>query len=215
MKADFALGPVKVRLEVLPIVVGVALLSNWKYGLGLFAAICAHEVGHAFAGQIFGSKAPLVLQVTGGASYVRDLSVRRAQLIILAAGPVASGIFAALAIFAGPEFFYSAIVWTIYQLMFFPPLDGGQMLRIVLASRGVSATLAWRLGWILGLLVVVGLVLVDSRNLQSVVLLTGMALILGRAESGYVRHLDAYALWERGDHRGVLGRTKNLPQYLD
>lgn len=215
MKADFALGPIKVRLEVLPIVIGVALLSSWKYGLGLFAAICAHEAGHALAAQLFGGKIPLTLQMTGGGNYLRDLGARRAELIVLIAGPIASGLFAALSIFAGPEFFYSAAVWTVYQLMLFPPLDGGQILRIILASRGVSATIAWRAGWVLGILTSILLVWLDSNYLQPVVLLSGMALILGRGESGYVRHLDAYALWEKQDHRGVLDRVMKLPQYLD
>jgi hypothetical protein len=97
----------------------------------------------------------------------------------------------------------------------FPPLDGGQILRLALQDRNVGATFAWRLGWALGFLAAIVLVLIDSTNLQPVVLLTGMALILGRGESGYVRHVDAYALWEKGDHRGVLARVKKLPEYLD
>jgi hypothetical protein len=215
MRSDFALGPIKVRLEVLPIVIGIALLSNWKYGLGLFAAICAHECGHAIAAQIFGGKSALTLQMTGGTNYIRDLAARRAQILTLLAGPVASAFFAALAILAGPEFFYAAAVWTVYQLMPFPPLDGGQILRIILLSRGIGATFAWRLGWISGLLLAAAIVGLDSNNLQAVVLLSGMAVILGRGESGYVRHLDAYALWEKQDHRGVLDRVMKLPQYLD
>lgn len=215
MRSDFALGPIKIRLEVLPIAIGVAILSSWQYGLALFAAIGAHEVGHAFAAQIFGSKAPLVFQMTGGGSYVRDLPARRAQILVLLAGPIGSAIFAGLSIFAGREFFYTAMVWTIYQLMPFPPLDGGQILRIILSARGLGATLAWRIGWVLGFLLAIGLVLIDSTNLQPVVLLSGMALILGRAEAGYVRHLDAFALWEKGDRQGVLARVKKLPEYLD
>lgn len=216
MKSDFALGPIRVRLEVLPIVLGVGLLSgSWQYALAFLASIAIHEVGHAFAAQLYGSRAPLTLQLTGGGSYVRELPSVQSKIFVLLAGPIASAIFAALSIFAGPEFFYVAMVWAVYQSMPFPPLDGGQILRIILSERGVGATFAWRLGWLLGFAIAVGLVLLDSNNLQPVVLLSGMALILGRGESGYVRHLDAYALWEKGEHRALLARVKNVPQYLD
>lgn len=216
MTSDFALGPIRVRLEVLPIVIGVGVLSgSWQYALALFASIAVHEVGHAFAAQLYGSRAPLTLQMTGGGSYVRDLPLARVKILVLLAGPIASAIFAGLAIFAGPEFFYTAIVWAIYQAMPFPPLDGGQILRILLSQGGIGATFAWRIGWVLGFAVAVGLVLIDSNYLQPVVLLSGMALILGRGESGYVRHLDAYALWERGEHRALLAQVKNPPRYLD
>jgi Zn-dependent protease len=216
MTSDVTLGPIRLRLELVPIIAGIAFVSSPSLALSFLLAIFVHELGHSLVARKLGITTPkIILQVTGGGSYIREVSEPRRRILVLLAGPAASTFLSAVALVARSEdLFYAATVWSVYQLMPFPPLDGGQLLRIVLARRIESATLAWRLGWILGISIAVTFVLIDFGNLQPVVLLTGMALVLGRAESGYVRHLDAYAAWKRGDHRTVVNLANRVPEYL-
>ncbi|MCK6551719.1 M50 family metallopeptidase, partial [Myxococcota bacterium] len=190
--------------------------------LGFFVAIAVHELGHFGAARALHLGAPkLVLQLGGGSTYVRDTLDPRAKILTLLAGPAASFVASLVALLVARlglpgagDVWFALLLWTIYQLMPFPPLDGGLLLRLVLAGR-FGATLPWRLGWVLGLLISIGLVALDSALLQPVVLLAGLAIILGRAESGYVRHLDAYEAWQRGDHKTVVRLVEKLPDYLE
>jgi hypothetical protein len=144
-------------------------------------------------------------------------------LIVVLAGPMVSvaGAVALLAVSrsglsrSGQAFVYASMVWGAYQLSPYPALDGGQAIRAIFASRSKSATLLWRLQWLAGLLTSISIAYLFPSFLEEVVLLSGLALILGRAESGYVRHLDAYAAWERGDHKAVIELVRRLPDYLD
>lgn len=222
VSTDLSLGPVTLRLELVPITLGLAFVSGPVEALGFFAAIAVHEGGHWLAARALGLRAPkLVLQLGGGGSYIRETLDPRAKILTLLAGPAASFVFALLlfglmvaGVPGAGALWFAATLWTLYQLMPFPPLDGGLLLRLVLAGR-FGATLPWRLGWALGLAISVGLVVVDNALLQPVVLLAGLAIILGRAESGYVRHLDAYEAWQRGDHARVVRLVDRLPDYLE
>jgi Zn-dependent protease len=193
-------------------------------------ALFAHESAHYFmAVGVGGASAPLTLQVTGGGSYVRSIDSKAKTIMVLAAGPVASALLAVLALnlrlfvfeetplFSGffGALFYASAIWTIYQLTPFPPLDAGQILRVALAPKYMGATAAWRVGWALGFVAAGAWVLFDVKNAEPAVLLTGMALILGRAEAGYVRHLDAYAAWEKRDYKRVIELVQRVPDYLD
>lgn len=225
---DLSLGPLKVRLELLPIAVGLWAAAGAAMAASFLIAILVHETAHWAAARVLAPDRPkLTLQLTGGGSYVREIDRARARAAILGAGPIAGAALALSALAIAPlaaggplqpfvrELFYVSAVWTAYQLMPFPPLDGGQLLRLVLEPRIKSATTVWRLEWVLGFILAAVLVLVDLHNLTPVVLLTGIALILGRGESGYVRHLDAYSAWKRGDHARVLELIRKLPDYLE
>lgn len=227
MTTDFSIGRVRVRLELVPIILGIAVIVHWEIALAFLVAILVHEAAHWGLARALGAPStPLILQVTGGGSYVRSIESTKKKIAVLAVGPVASGVATLLAllaaIFGGPSIgkhagflFYASAVWTMYQLTPFPPLDGGQILRVLLAPRFMSATTAWRTGWAAGFIVAAAWVLADVSYAQPVVLLVGMALILGRGEAGYVRHLDAYAAWEKGDHAKVIRLVKKVPDYID
>jgi Zn-dependent protease len=224
---DFSIGRVRVRLEVVPIILGIAVIVHWEIALAFLVAVVLHEAAHwGVARALGGPSQSLILQVTGGGSYIRAIESTKKRIAVLAAGPMASGAATLLAllaaIFGGPSigkhasfFFYANAVWTMYQLTPFPPLDGGQILRVLLAPRFTSATTAWRVGWAAGFVVAGAWVLVDLSYAQPVILLVAMALILGRGEAGYVRHLDAYAAWEKGDHAKVIRLVKKVPDSID
>lgn len=227
MRSDITLGSVKVRLELIPILLFIALLSGVRLATAILFAIFVHEAGHFGAARLLGARdQKLVLQMTGAGSYVRNLESRGRKTLVLLAGPL-SGVVLSGAAYGltelgqediaafGRDVLYAAVLWTGFQLSAFPPLDGGQILQLLLSPRLFSATAAWRMGWGLGLGAAIVVVLIDPAWLEPVILLTGMALILGRADSGYVRHVDAYAAWSRGDHAKVLQLVRRVPDYLD
>lgn len=219
--SDISLAGVTIRLELLPIAVAIALLSGVDVALALAIALLVHELGHLAAARAAGARASrLTLQLGGGGAYARPLESSGLRIAVLAAGPAATALLAAAACVSPlPAFLrqvpWAAAVWSVYQLAPFPPLDGGRILQLALEGRGVSATRIWFLGWALGAGLAVLIVVLDGRQLAPVVLLSGIALILGRAEAGYVRHVDAYAAWERGDHRAVIAVVRRLPDYLE
>lgn len=219
MLDDFAIGPVRIRIDFPLLVVGVGLVSDWPLAAGFGVAILLHELGHGLGLRLVGQPFRLLLHVGGGGSYVHRLESVRARSIVLASGVVLGFLPSLLAqlVLTPPwrgSVTYAAVVWTVFQVSPFPPLDGGLLLRQFLARRLGSATLAWRLGWVLGFAFAIILVTVDFRMLVPVVYLTGMTVILGRTEAGYVRHLDAFEAWERGEYRGVIDQVKAVPEYL-
>lgn len=211
----FVVGPIEVRFDFLLVVAGVSFVSSPVTGAAFALVILVHELGHAVVARLGGADLRLLLQLAGGRVYGQRSSV-------LLAGPVASGLLIPVGAqlmrsqpVVGYALFYAAVVWTGYQLAPFPPLDGGQILQRLLSSRIGSAVWTWRLSWLLGFVWVAAVVLLDPGFVEPCVWLTGVALILGRGEAGYVRHLDAYSAWERGDHREVVKRATATPDYLD
>jgi hypothetical protein len=223
MKQELEVGPVLIQLDFLLVIAGAALIASPSVAICLALAIGFHELGHALVGRWI-SRAPfrLVLQLAGGRAYVRGVESRNRRAIVLAAGPIASGalvVIGAQLYTTGFEraydLFYAALVWTGYQIAPYPTSDGGQLLRISLEKQIKSATAIWRVSWVLGLAFALGVVMLDPAFLAPAIWLTGMAVILGRSEAGYVRHLDAWAAWEKGDHAEVVRRVRAIPDYLD
>ena len=73
----------------------------------------------------------------------------------------------------------AVLILTAYAGAQFGRLDQHSIAYLVLNLLG-SATLAWRLGWVLGFAAVLLLVALEPRLLEPAVWLTGMAVILGR-----------------------------------
>lgn len=233
---DLNLGLTRVRWDFVLVVFGTGLVSALTRGdpvggatvAGALAlAIVIHELGHALVARAAGGRGPVVLQLTGGGTYLSDLPGPKAQSAVLLAGPAAGVLTFALghalagrfegqylAYFGGYLRFMAAL-WSIFQLLPFPPLDGGLLLRRVILGRLGSATTAWRLGWVLGFAAVLLLVSLEPRIMEAAVWLTGMTVLLGRAEAGYVRHVDAFSAWQRGEYKDVVRRVRSLPDYLE
>ncbi len=226
MVKDLRLGAVCVRWDVIIVLVAMSIISHWTTALGFFLVLAIHELGHALAAYKFSGKFTYIIQLTGGISYLRNESSAFGQRAILLAGPLSGliplGIGHLLVLWnpnyevarLGAVLQFCAILWSLFQLSPFPPMDGGILLRCTLGAKLGNATWAWRLGWLLGFASVVLAVAADQNLLEPLAWLTGMAVILGRSDAGYVRHLDAYAAWERGDYREVVNRVEKLPDYL-
>ena len=233
---ELRLGALWVRWDVVLVLLGTALVSGIArqdpIGGGLLAAalgvaILIHEVGHALAARLLGRPWHVMVQLTGGLAYLQSADSRRHQAVVLLAGPVAgigtfligTGLQASfpgtMAGYFGTLLRSMAVLWSVFQLLPFPPLDGGLVLRRVLLHALGSATLAWRLGWIVGFAATLLIVAVEPRLMEPAVWLTGMVVVLGRAEAGHVRHLDAFSAWQRGDHAEVIRRVRSLPDYLN
>ncbi len=225
MKQELTAGPFLIRLDFMLVIAGAAVVSSPQFAACLALVIAAHELGHAVAARrLGGGDFRCLLQLAGGRAYVRTIASRGRRALVLLAGPISSGLLVVAGARLtsvrgmgswGYDLFFAAVVWTAYQLAPFPPVDGGQLIRVVLEDRVKSATWIWRLSWLSGFAWAAGIVALDRGFLGPAIWLTGTALILGRGEAGYVRHLDAWAAWEKGDYAEVVRRIRALPDYLD
>lgn len=232
---DFGLRWLKVRADFVLVTVATALVAGLVredpiggavLGAALAVVIIIHELGHAAGAALVGRPFSVILQLTGGLAYLGPHDSRSKQAIILMSGPVAGVLSYALGALLVAQFpgglwgYFGALLqsmaalWSVYQLLPFPPLDGGLLLRRVALVRWVSATTAWRLCWLFGAASALLIVALEPRLLESAVWLGGMTVILGRAEAGYVRHIDAFDAWERGAYKEVLKAVRDLPDYL-
>jgi Zn-dependent protease len=144
----------------------------------ILVSVLVHELGHAFTAHLFGQKAQIQLVALGGVtSYQGDRLSLVKQFLIVLNGPLfglmlAGVAYALLRASTAPPSLVGAILvifgvanvfWSLLNLLPILPLDGGQLLRIILqaiwGTRGVkavyvvSAILAVVLG---GLLIYVG-----------------------------------------------------------
>ncbi len=142
--------------------------------LGLFFSILIHELGHSLVGQRFNLKIKsITLWVLGGMAEFESIPTQRGTEAVMAvAGPVTSFLLAGLVWmlqhavpqpYGGLRFilaylFYMNIVLGTFNLIPALPLDGGRVLRSLLAMRisylkatKVAATLSKTLALVLGL----------------------------------------------------------------
>ncbi len=215
------IGPLCIRADFLLVLIGVGLYAGPIFAGAFVAVIAMHELGHALA-----SPQPfrLYLQMTGGVDYIKEVQSGR-RTVVLLAGVLTGALSIALGLLIGRMggvgveigrgLYFAGLIWTGFQLMPFPPMDGGLLIEGTLQKLVPNAVWVFRLQWLLGLLLVAGLVYMMPQLLEPAVWLTGMALVLSRSYAGYIRHLDAYKSWEKGDHRAVIAKVKSAPDYLD
>ena len=111
----------------------------------LFGSVVLHELGHALTGQVFGIRTrEIILTPIGGIAMLDSaLNNSRAEISIAIAGPLVNFILVALAM---PLLFVSNASWISYFIMvnimlgtfnLIPafPMDGGRILRAVLAKK--------------------------------------------------------------------------------
>jgi len=169
---------VYVRLFGLPIDAQAARASGQAYllgllaAVGLFASVVVHELGHALVGRRYGVRVRrITLWLLGGMAQFEEIPRQRgAEAAIAIAGPLTSvGVAlasrAVLGVVGGSltgQFVFGYLAYTNLALALFNllpalPLDGGRILRSVLAlwlpylratqvAAGVSAALAILLG---------------------------------------------------------------------
>lgn len=125
----------------------------WVFAV--FTSILVHELGHALTSRLFGASPRIVLHGLGGATLgtVPQVSVQtrvQRSLIILAgpgAGFLLAGCIVTVCILFPPDadstaaivssmFIQINLVWGIINLLPLLPLDGGQLVRVLLSRPG-------------------------------------------------------------------------------
>jgi len=116
--------------------------------LAVFAAVLWHEAAHAVAAAVLGYRVrEIELLPFGGVARIEraDTAGAASEIIMAAAGPLASMVLAA-AVYLARDYFPSQVLWLDFygevnlMLAFFNllpalPLDGGRILRALLATR--------------------------------------------------------------------------------
>jgi len=196
-----AIDPEPLTQGVLPFVLGVVA------ALGLFVSVLIHELGHSIVGQFYGLKIRrITLWILGGMAQFESIPKGRGREAIMAiAGPITSYLLAGLASlllavtpsgWGGVRFVlaylvYMNLVLATFNLIPALPLDGGRVLRSLLALRlpYLRATLiAGTTSKVLA--VSLGLLGLMSANLWLLL----VALFIFMAVTGETQHATASAL---------------------
>jgi stage IV sporulation protein FB len=125
------------------------------YAIIVFFSILVHELGHATVGRNYGATPEIVLHGFGGAAIMHGSRFNRRQdLLVTAAGPLASLLLGTLALLlllnvhslsVEVRELLSKLVWINYfwtaiNLLPIQPLDGGLLLRTALGDRRLQLT---------------------------------------------------------------------------
>lgn len=117
-------------------------------GLGILLSVLAHELGHAFAVQKLGYGAStILLSMFGGLCRWRGRARPLDQVAISLAGPLVSLVLGIALYFGAPyvpgqiagflvrQLGFLNLLWFAFNLLPVHPMDGGQALRALMASR--------------------------------------------------------------------------------
>ena len=176
--------------------------------VGLFASVLVHELGHALTGRLYGAETKeITLWFLGGVAQFEDLPRQRgAEAVVAVAGPLTSLLLAglfwvmaqSLSVGVATLFILSYLTFTngalaIFNLLPALPLDGGRVLRSLLALQleFVRATrISVRIGFVVAVLL--GLYGLYSRSFF-LILIAFFIYNGGRSENRYAtvtRRLD-------------------------
>ena len=118
--------------------------------LGLFASVLVHELGHAVTGRLYGAKTKeITLWFFGGVAQFDDMPRQRgAEAVVAIAGPITSVVLAGLfwglsqiggfdqaTLFVLNYLMVTNVVLAIFNLLPALPMDGGRVLRSLLALK--------------------------------------------------------------------------------
>jgi Zn-dependent protease len=183
--------------------------------LAFFGCVVLHELGHSFTAQSFGVNVRRILLTPIGGMAEFDSIPRspRSELLITLAGPAVNFLIAALlAIFVrfpggisqwnpagfplgvgelGRYLLVANLVMGCFNLLPIFPMDGGRILRALLATRFsyVNATFwAMSIGKVLAALAVIAALYYESYLVAS---LFTVILVIGDAEYRHVKRSDA------------------------
>ena len=194
--------PQQFREGALPYILGFIA------AVGLFASVLVHELGHALTGRLYGAETKeITLWFLGGVAQFEDLPRQRgAEAVVAVAGPLTSfllmGLFwvaaQSLPVGVATLFILSYLTFTngalaIFNLLPALPLDGGRVLRSLLALQleFVRATrISVRIGFVVAVLL--GFYGLYSRSFF-LILIAFFIYNAGRSENRYAvvtRKLD-------------------------
>ena len=189
------------------------IFASMLFVLVLFVCVVLHEYGHALAARRYGIKTrDITLLPIGGVARLERMPTKPSQeLVVAAAGPAVNVVIAAgllIAMFAA-ELFAPALGWgwgsdsllenllsinvilVLFNLIPAFPMDGGRILRALLAMRLDYARATRYAAWIgQGLAVVFGIV---GFFVNPLLVVTALFIILGaRGESQMVQQRSEY-----------------------
>lgn len=136
----------------------------------ILVSLLVHEYGHALTAKMFGQDAQIQLVALGGLTYHDGKKLKRWQdFVIVLMGPVFGLALAGVAylirgavptapqliIYTLTLFFIVNVFWTIVNLLPIMPLDGGQLLRIVL--EGIFGHRGLKIAVMTGVVLAVGI----------------------------------------------------------
>lgn len=127
----------------------VAVLVGLAFLVAVFASVVAHEFGHALTARAYGhpTRQILLLPIGGVAQIDGSFMSHRQELLVALAGPLVSfllaGTFFTFGAVTGdvtPHSFLGALAWANLGIAAFNlvpafPMDGGRVLRALLAER--------------------------------------------------------------------------------
>lgn len=118
--------------------------------LGLFTSVLVHELGHAVVGRLYGARTKeITLWFFGGVAQFDDMPRQRgAEAVVAIAGPITSvllaglfwgvlqtGSFGPATLFVLSYLVYTNFALAVFNLLPALPLDGGRVLRSLLALK--------------------------------------------------------------------------------
>jgi stage IV sporulation protein FB len=121
-----------------------------------FISVLVHELGHALTARKFGAHSEITLQAFGGYAAYSGVRLTRPQsFAVTAAGPGIQILLGLAVFFALPQltklnpsagyFLFTLMVisifWALLNLLPVLPLDGGQLLNVVLGPQRIRITL--------------------------------------------------------------------------
>jgi len=169
----------------------------------LFGSVLLHEFGHIFAARHYGIGTPDVLltPIGGLARISRMPDSPRHELVIALAGPLVTLVIALLIIGAFVAFGMQAridpagaidlslwsallaanVVLLLFNLIPAFPMDGGRVLRAILASR-IGMVRGTRIAARIGQAVAIGLAVLGMRSSPMLLLIAGFVFLGAQAE---------------------------------
>lgn len=155
--------PGKIPIAISPFFWVTAGLIGWINSMGMkntfaaiviwifviFVSILVHEFGHALTAKAFGQKPRIELVAFGGLTYPEGKKLRGfREFLVVLNGPLfgfclflIASFLLSLGLFSGVYTLYTLkifqwvnLFWTLVNLLPVMPLDGGQLLRVILES---------------------------------------------------------------------------------
>src|SRR5262245_53282471 len=97
MRQEFETGPAIIRLDFLAVIAVAAVIASPRLAICLAVAVTLHELGHAAAARwVAGEPLRVLIQLSGGRAYVRNVESKAKRALVLAAGLLASGALIAI-----------------------------------------------------------------------------------------------------------------------
>ena len=142
-----------IAVGLLAIYSGAGLLAVLILATGIFGSVALHELGHSFVARAKGAYIhEIVLYPFGGAAKISNIPKRPMDEILVAlAGPAVSLVLAIIfSLFEATHFLgYLNKMLFFFNIMPVFPMDGGRVLRAILATRK-SRTAATRIAATVG-----------------------------------------------------------------